>query len=66
MRRYGTWPGGVPIEFTGDDVTECLGGSESVSEDELDTRYETLCDPRLNARQSLDLAFRVAELMRGA
>ena len=62
----GTWPGGVHIEFTGDDVTECLGGSESVSEDELDTRYETLCDPRLNARQSLDLAFRVAELMRGA
>jgi 3-deoxy-7-phosphoheptulonate synthase len=62
----GTWPGGVHLEFTGDDVTECLGGSESVSEDELDTRYETLCDPRLNARQSLDLAFRVAELMRGA
>ena len=61
----GTWPGGVHIEFTGDDVTECLGGSEPVSEDELDTRYETLCDPRLNARQSLDLAFRVAELMRG-
>ncbi|MDX6492585.1 MAG: 3-deoxy-7-phosphoheptulonate synthase, partial [Gaiellaceae bacterium] len=62
----GTWPGGVHIEFTGDDVTECLGGSEAVSEDELDTRYETLCDPRLNARQSLDLAFRVAELMRAA
>ena len=61
----GTWPGGVHLEFTGDDVTECLGGSEPVSEDELDTRYETLCDPRLNARQSLDLAFRVAELMRG-
>ena len=45
-------------------MTECLGGLEPVSEDELDTRYETLCDPRLNARQSLDLAFRLAELMR--
>jgi 3-deoxy-7-phosphoheptulonate synthase len=63
-RREGTWPGGVHIEFTGEDVTECLGGSEPVGEDELDTRYETLCDPRLNARQSLDLAFRVAQLMR--
>jgi 3-deoxy-7-phosphoheptulonate synthase len=63
-RREGTWPGGVHIEFTGEDVTECLGGSEPVSEDALDTRYETLCDPRLNARQSLDLAFRVAQLMR--
>jgi 3-deoxy-7-phosphoheptulonate synthase len=63
-RREGTWPGGVHLEFTGEDVTECLGGSEAVSEAELDTRYMTLCDPRLNARQSLDLAFRVAELMR--
>lgn len=63
-REEGTWPGGVHIEFTGDDVTECTGGSEAVSEDQLDGRYMTLCDPRLNARQSLDLAFRVAELMR--
>jgi 3-deoxy-7-phosphoheptulonate synthase len=63
-RQEGTWPGGVHLEFTGDDVTECLGGSEQVSEEQLDLRYETLCDPRLNARQSLDLAFRVAELMR--
>ena len=62
--RSGTWPGGVHIEFTGEDVTECLGGSEAVLEEQLDHRYETLCDPRLNARQSLDLAFRVAELMR--
>jgi 3-deoxy-7-phosphoheptulonate synthase len=58
------WPGGVHLEFTGDDVTECLGGSEAVLEDHLSSRYMTLCDPRLNARQSLDLAFRVAELMR--
>ncbi len=63
-RALGTWPGGVHIEFCGDDVTECLGGSEEVLESQLDTRYETLCDPRLNARQSLDLAFRLAELMR--
>jgi 3-deoxy-7-phosphoheptulonate synthase len=63
-RAVGTWPGGVHIEFTGEDVTECLGGAEEVLEEQLDHRYETLCDPRLNARQSLDLAFRVAELMR--
>jgi 3-deoxy-7-phosphoheptulonate synthase len=63
-REVGTWPGGVHIEFTGDDVTECLGGSTEVLEEQLDHRYETLCDPRLNGRQSLDLAFRVAELMR--
>jgi 3-deoxy-7-phosphoheptulonate synthase len=62
----GTWPGGVHVEITGDDVTECLGGSDSLSEDQLDTAYTTLCDPRLNARQSLDLAFHVAELMRAA
>jgi 3-deoxy-7-phosphoheptulonate synthase len=65
-REVGTWPGGVHLEFTGEDVTECLGGSEAVREDQLDHRYETLCDPRLNGRQSLDLAFRVAELMRTA
>ncbi len=64
-RDVGTWPGGIHLEFTGEDVTECLGGGEAVLEDHLDHRYETLCDPRLNARQSLDLAFRVAELMRG-
>ena len=60
----GAWPGGVHLEFTGDDVTECLGGAEAVLEEQLDLHYTTLCDPRLNARQSLDLAFRVAELMR--
>ena len=65
-RQERTWPGGVHLEFTGDDVTECLGGSEAVSEEQLDARYMTLCDPRLNARQSLDLAFRLAELMRSA
>lgn len=64
-RGEGVWPGGVHLEFTGEEVTECLGGSEAVLEEQLNVRYETLCDPRLNARQSLDLAFRIAELMRG-
>jgi 3-deoxy-7-phosphoheptulonate synthase len=63
-RAERVWPGGVHLEYTGDDVTECLGGSEELTEEHLDHRYETLCDPRLNARQSLDLAFRLAELMR--
>jgi 3-deoxy-7-phosphoheptulonate synthase len=63
-REVGTWPGGVHVELTGDDVTECLGGSERIEHSDLDDRYETMCDPRLNARQSLDLAFRVAELLR--
>jgi 3-deoxy-7-phosphoheptulonate synthase len=59
----GTWPGGVHIELTGENVTECLGGAEEVLDTQLDDRYETVCDPRLNARQSLDLAFRISELM---
>ncbi len=62
-RDAGTWAGGVHVELTGDDVTECLGGSEKILDAHLDTRYETICDPRLNARQSLDLAFRVSELL---
>ena len=65
-RAEGAWPGGVHLEFTGEDVTECLGGADALNEEELSTRYETLCDPRLNARQSLDLAFRLSELLRGA
>jgi 3-deoxy-7-phosphoheptulonate synthase len=60
--QVGTWPGGVHIELTGDDVTECLGGGDEITD--LDSRYETMCDPRLNGRQALDLAFRVAELLR--
>ena len=63
-RAEGVWPGGLHCELTGEDVTECLGGGEEVSEDQLDMRYTSACDPRLNARQSLDLAFRVAELLR--
>ena len=63
-REVGVWPGGVHLEFTGENVTECLGGADDVLEEQLSSRYETLLDPRLNARQSLDLAFRLAELMR--
>jgi 3-deoxy-7-phosphoheptulonate synthase len=62
--QVGTWPGGLHIELTGDSVTECLGGPEGLGHADLDTRYETICDPRLNGRQSLDLAFRVAEQLR--
>jgi 3-deoxy-7-phosphoheptulonate synthase len=61
-RGLGTHPGGIHVEFTGDDVTECIG--EEVVEDDLHERYETACDPRLNRRQSLDLAFTVAEMYR--
>lgn len=63
-RSEGTWPGGVHVELTGDDVTECLGGVEDILEEQLPLRYTTTCDPRLNARQAIDLAFRVAELLR--
>src|SRR5918995_1873005 len=58
-----TWPGGVHIELTGEDVTECLGGGDALGHADLDHRYETMCDPRLNGRQSIDLAFQVAELL---
>jgi len=62
--QQGVWPGGVHVELTGDNVTECLGGGDEVRGEDLESRYETRCDPRLNARQSLDLAFRVADLVR--
>jgi 3-deoxy-7-phosphoheptulonate synthase len=63
-RALGTHPGGIHIEFTGEDVTECLGGGQHIAESDLSYRYETTCDPRLNRSQSLDLAFRVAGLYR--
>jgi len=65
-RAAGTHPGGIHIELTGDDVTECLGGSEEIDEATLATRYESLCDPRLNHKQSLELAFLVAEELAAA
>ncbi len=57
----GTWAGGVHVEMTGQDVTECTGGAHRLTEANLGERYETFCDPRLNAEQSLELAFLVAE-----
>ena len=63
-REAGTWPGGVHIELTGENVTECLGGSEEIVDEQLGQLYTTMCDPRLNGRQSLDLAFRLAEALR--
>ncbi len=65
-RAAGTHPGGIHVELTGDDVTECLGGSEQIDEATLATRYESVCDPRLNHMQSLELAFLVAEELRGS
>ncbi|RFU22545.1 class II 3-deoxy-7-phosphoheptulonate synthase [Geodermatophilus marinus] len=64
-RALGTWPGGIHVELTGEDVTECLGGAMEISDEDLDSRYETACDPRLNTGQSLELAFLVAEMLRG-
>jgi 3-deoxy-7-phosphoheptulonate synthase len=63
-KKLGTHPGGIHIELTGDDVTECLGGGNQVSEKDLESRYETACDPRLNHSQSLELSFLVAEMLR--
>ncbi|NUP19747.1 MAG: 3-deoxy-7-phosphoheptulonate synthase class II [Streptomyces sp.] len=60
-RTLGTHPGGVHVELTGENVTECLGGSSGIVADDLGLRYETACDPRLNRAQSMDLAFRIAE-----
>ena len=62
-RAEGTYAGGVHLEMTGRDVTECLGGAQSIQEADLSSRYDTKCDPRLNASQALELAFLMAELM---
>ncbi|MBW0115916.1 class II 3-deoxy-7-phosphoheptulonate synthase [Pseudonocardia abyssalis] len=64
-RGLGTHPGGIHVEVTGEDVTECLGGAQEISDADLGGRYETACDPRLNTQQSLELAFLVAEMLRG-
>lgn len=57
----GTWPGGVHVELTGNDVTECVGGAQELSEENLAQAYESACDPRLNRNQSLELAFYLAQ-----
>jgi 3-deoxy-7-phosphoheptulonate synthase len=62
-RAEGTYPGGIHLEMTGRDVTECTGGAQSIQEADLSSRYDTKCDPRLNASQALELAFLMAELM---
>ncbi len=64
-RELGSHPGGIHIEFTAADVTECVGGGEAIRESDLGQRYETTCDPRLNRSQSVDLAFLLAELLAG-
>ncbi|HWV83925.1 MAG TPA: 3-deoxy-7-phosphoheptulonate synthase class II [Capillimicrobium sp.] len=63
-QRLGTHPGGIHVEHTGEDVTECLGGAQRISHSELSSRYATACDPRLNTQQSLELAFLVVEMLR--
>jgi 3-deoxy-7-phosphoheptulonate synthase len=60
----GVHPGGVHLEMTGQNVTECLGGAQALTEDDLSSRYHTHCDPRLNADQALELAFLVAERLK--
>jgi 3-deoxy-7-phosphoheptulonate synthase len=62
-QALGTWPGGLHVELTGEDVTECLGGAEDLVEADLSDRYESACDPRLNTGQALELAFLVAEML---
>src|SRR3954454_174489 len=60
----GTHAGGVHLEMTGQDVTECIGGARAISDEDLNDRYHTVCDPRLNAEQSIDMAFLIAELLK--
>merc|ERR1712176_1541984 len=62
--QCGTWAGGVHLEMTGKDVTECVGGVGDVTEESLKDRYQTYCDPRLNGQQALELSFLIAERMR--
>ena len=63
-RAEGSIPGGMHFELTGQDVTECLGGAQAITEQGLADRYHTRCDPRLNASQSLELAFLIAETLK--
>lgn len=62
--QEGSYPGGVHLEMTGQNVTECIGGSKTVTFNDLNSRYHTHCDPRLNASQSLELAFLISDRLR--
>ena len=57
-------PGGIHLEMTGKNVTECTGGARAISETDLHDRYHTYCDPRLNAEQAIELAFLIAEMIK--
>lgn len=61
LSAEGCYPGGVHFEMTGQNVTECIGGAQAISEEDLSSRYHTHCDPRLNGEQALELAFMIAE-----
>ena len=63
-RAEGTFAGGIHLELTGQNVTECTGGATAITEEALRSRYHTHCDPRLNADQSLEMAFQLAELLK--
>jgi len=64
IHSEGAWPGGVHFEMTGQHVTECLGGAQEITEEDLKSRYHTHCDPRLNGEQALELAFLIAEQLK--
>tara|TARA_B100000686_G_C16659871_1_gene900314 strand:- start:949 stop:1314 length:366 start_codon:yes stop_codon:yes gene_type:complete len=63
-RMEGSYPGGVHLEMTGQNVTECIGGVQEITESDLSSRYHTFCDPRLNASQSLELAFLLSDILK--
>ena len=64
-KAEGTIAGGIHFELTGNDVTECIGGAQQIDDEILKTNYATTCDPRLNAQQSLELAFLIADMLKG-
>ena len=63
-KTIGTYPGGIHLEMTGSDVTECMGGLQQITDEDLKNRYHTFCDPRLNASQSLEIAFLISEYLK--
>ena len=63
-RSLGSYPGGIHLEMTGSDVTECMGGLQQITDEDLKNRYHTFCDPRLNASQSLEIAFLISEYLK--